>query len=81
MLVTGDTGQMLQEQQYGIPIYYSGTFVPGDVYMLDLYSAGALDGGGLVVDLVVTPEPGSTSLAGLGLLMALAWRMRFPANS
>jgi PEP-CTERM motif len=81
MLATGDTGQMLLEQQYGIPIYYYGTFLPGDVYTLDLYSAGALDGGGLVVDLVATPEPGSTSLVGLGLIMALAWRMRFPANS
>ena len=62
--------------EWGVPIYYSGTFIPGDIYTLSLSSAGSLDGGGLRVDLTPVPEPSSTVLLGLGLLLALVWRFR-----
>jgi hypothetical protein len=76
-LMNGNTGTMLQANDYGIRLNYSGTFNPGDVYTLTLDSHGGAigpaqfgDGGGLQVDLVV-PEPSMTALEGLAFLIFL----------
>lgn len=73
VLAAGDTGTMMSRGQYGVPIYYSGSFEPGDVYTLSLTSAGGLDGGGLSVDLQV-PEPASLTLLSAGMLGFVIWR-------
>jgi hypothetical protein len=77
VLASGDTRTMIQMQDYGNRLSYSGTFNPGDVYTLTLESQGGAngpapfgDGGGLLADLVV-PEPSMTALAGLAFLIFL----------
>jgi hypothetical protein len=77
VLFGGDTASMLQHNQYGTQLDYSGTFTPGNTYTLNLQSQGSLDGGGLIGDLTVAdpltfvPEPSITAFAGLAFVIFL----------
>lgn len=70
VLFSGNSESMLQKNEYGTAIDYSGTFMPGNTYTMTLDSQGGLDGGGLIADMVV-PEPSMTALAGLALVIFL----------
>jgi hypothetical protein len=74
-LFSGNTSSMLQNNQYGTAIDFSGAFTPGNTYTLTLDSQGSLDGGGLTADLIV-PEPSIAALAGLAFVIFLL-RVRF----
>lgn len=78
VLVNGNTQTMLQANDYGERLNYSGIFNPGDIYTLTLGSQGGAigpapygDGGGFLADLTVVPEPSITALAGLAFLIFL----------
>jgi hypothetical protein len=75
VLANGTTGTMLTQQSYGIPILYSGLFLPGDVFTLNASSEFSLNGGGLSVHLTAVPEPTAAAFAGLLGFLLLARRL------
>jgi hypothetical protein len=83
VLASGPTVFQIMSE-WGVPIYYSGIFNPGDIYTLSLSNQGESpipvqsggDGGGLVVDMLVVPEPGSMALGGLCLTLLVLARAR-----
>jgi hypothetical protein len=80
VLINTNSGQLMNYGEYGVPINYSGTFEPGDIYTMNIYSEGELDDNGVMVDIVVVPEPSSMVLGGLALGVSLVCRLRRPVS-